>query len=127
MNKLLWTLQVLLALAFFAAGATKLSSTPEELVQQGMTWAAHVSPGLIKFIGVSEALGAVGLVAPAAIRIQPKLTPIAGFALALVMVLAAGKHIMLGEYPQIGTNLVLGGIAAFIGWGRLKRLPIEGS
>jgi hypothetical protein len=75
-------------------------------------------------IGVCELLGAIGLVVPAATRVLPALTPVAASALALVMVLAAGTHFSYGEFPVIGVNVVLGGLAAFVAWGRFRRAPI---
>ena len=80
---------------------------------------------MIYFIGASELLGAIGLILPAALRIVPKLTGFAGAALALVMVLAAGEHILAGEFSHVPVNVVLGGIAAFVAWGRLAAAPIE--
>ena len=68
-------------------------------------------------------LGAVGVVLPALTRVQPKLTPLAAAGLVVVMVLAMANHIMAGEF-MIVPNLVLGGLAAFVAWGRFKRAPI---
>lgn len=89
-----------------------------------VAWAGRVPAALIKFIGVSEALGAIGLVLPSVLRIQPKLTAAAGAGLALVMLLAAGEHGMNGELEMLPVNLVLGGLAAFVAWGRGKAAPI---
>jgi hypothetical protein len=75
-------------------------------------------------IGVCELLGAVGLILPSATRVLPVLTPVAASALTLVMVLAAGTHFSYGELPVIGVNVVLGGLAAFVAWGRFRRAPI---
>ncbi len=52
------------------------------------------------------------------------LTPVAASALTLVMVLAAGEHLTNGEAPMVVSNLVLGGLAAFIAWGRFTKAPI---
>jgi hypothetical protein len=61
---------------------------------------------------------------PAATRIAPKLTPLAAAALALVMVLGAGTHLAYGEAKSVVGNVVIGGLAAFVAWGRLTRHPI---
>ena len=57
-------------------------------------------------------------------RFKPRLTAFAAFGLTLVMILAAGFHIARGEYNFLPTNLVLGGVAAFIAFGRLFVRPI---
>jgi hypothetical protein len=68
--------------------------------------------------------GGVGLILPAMTGVKPKLTPLAAFGLTLVMILAAVFHIARGEYNFVPTNLVLGGVAAFIAYGRLFVRPI---
>lgn len=118
----LWVVQVLLALVFGFAGAMK-ATQPIEALAPNMPWVLAV-PALVRFIGVSELLGAVGLVLPSLTRIQPKLTPIAASALLLVMVLAAGFHAVRGEWSAIIGNIVLGALAAFVAWGRFRKAPI---
>jgi putative oxidoreductase len=121
----LWIVQVLLALVFAAAGAAKLFTPLAELATKGMGgWVVDSPALLVRFIGASELLGAIGLVAPAATRVAPRLTPVAAAALAVVMVLAAGTHVAYGEHGSVVPNAVLGGLAAFVAWGRSKRRPI---
>jgi hypothetical protein len=124
MNVALWIVQALLALAFLMAGGMKLATPIDELLANGMTFVEHVPAALVRFIGASEVAGALGLILPAALRIQPKLTAVAGGALALVMVLGAVTHVMLGEMQAIGAPLVLGLLSAFVAWGRGSKLPI---
>lgn len=123
MNVLLWVLQGLLALAFGMAGGMKLFTPIDQLVANGMGFAAD-APMLVRFIGLSEFLGAVGLILPSALKIQPKLTPIAAALLAFVMVLAAGTHIMMNDLPGLGAPVVLGLMCAFVAWGRALKAPI---
>lgn len=120
----LWTVQVLLALAFLGAGTMKLTSPIPDLLAAGMWYADDAGGWLIRFIGLSELLGAVGLVLPAATRILPWLTPLAGAGLATVMVLAMGTHASAGEWGALPVNAVLGGLAAFVAWGRAVKAPI---
>lgn len=120
----LWVAQVLLALGFGMAGFMKATTPVEELAKQ-IPWVATSGVGLVRFIGVSELLGAIGLVLPAATRIKPGLTALAGAALAFVMVLAAGYHVMKGEISSLPVNFFLGGLAAFVAWGRYKKAPIQ--
>lgn len=119
----LWVAQGLLAATFLMSGAGKVF-TPMEQLQAQMPWFQGALGGAARFIGVMEVLGALGLILPAATRILPKLTPLAASGLLTVMVLASMTHISRGEYPMIVANLVLGGLAAFIAWGRLKEVPI---
>lgn len=124
-NIALWILQALLALAFFGAGAMKLATPIDQLLANGMTFVAYTPAPLVRFIGASEVAGALGLILPSALRIAPRLTPLAAGLLALVMALAAGTHLSHGEAPMIVPNLVLGGLSAFVAWGRLRRAPIS--
>jgi putative oxidoreductase len=121
LNVGLWVAQALLLLAFAAAGGMKLfnpAAVETARTQAGMPYA------LTYFIGAAEVLGAIGVVLPAAIRIQPKLTGWAAVGLATIMVLALGFHVMRGEISHIPPVIVLGALAAFVAWGRLKKAPI---
>ena len=123
MNKVLWVLQILLALAFFMAGAMKLMTPIAELSQM-MGWVEASPDWLVRFIGLAEVLGALGLIMPAATRIQPILTPIAAACLTVVMVLALLTHLTRGEYPEMIAPIVLGIMAVFVAYGRFKLAPI---
>ena len=119
----LWIAQVLLAAMFLMSGLMKVSQPIDQLSKM-LPWASQVPEALVRFIGVAEVLGAVGLILPSLLRIQPKLTPIAAVGLALVMLFAVVFHISRGETPMIGMNFILIAIAAFIAWGRFKKAPI---
>jgi uncharacterized membrane protein len=80
---------------------------------------------MVRFIGISEILGGLGLLLPSALRIMPRLTPVAAGGLALVMVLATAFHVSRGEASVIPMNLVLMALAFFIVWGRSKKAPIH--
>ncbi len=121
----LWVVQGLLAFAFLAAGAMKATQPLDALLDGGMSFVAYTPTALVRFIGVSEVLGAFGLILPAALRIQPKLTPLAAALLALVMALAASTHVVNGEPEALPANLVLGGLALFVAWGRTVKAPIS--
>jgi uncharacterized membrane protein YphA (DoxX/SURF4 family) len=118
----LWVAQGLLAFAFGASGAMKLF-TPHEALAAQMAWAADAPSFLPKFIGLSELLGAIGLILPSALRIQPRLTPLAAALLAVVMVLAIGTHVLYAEYMVV-PQVILGAMAAFVAWGRTVAAPI---
>lgn len=120
----LWVAQALLAAMFLMAGATKLMSGSAELVAMGMGWAENAPFLLIKFIGLAEVAGALGLILPAATRILPHLTKLAAAGLCVVMVLAAGVHIVRGEFEVVPVNAVLFALAALVVWGRTNKAPI---
>lgn len=121
----LWVAQGLLAFAFGAAGAMK-ATAPLDQLAQNLPWVAESPAALVRFIGVSEFLGALGLILPSALRILPKLTPLAAAGLATIMVLAAGHHLRAGDPPAtLVANAVLGGIAVAIAYGRTRVAPIS--
>ncbi len=120
----LWVAQILLALAFGMAGSAKLASPIAALAAQGMTFVTTMPEGLVRFIGLSEVAGALGMLLPALTRIKPVLTAWAGVGLSTVMVLAIGYHLSHGEAAHVAPPLVLLALAAFVAWGRFKAAPI---
>ncbi|GAA6182694.1 DoxX family protein [Shimia sp. NS0008-38b] len=120
----LWVAQALLAAMFLMAGATKLMSGSAELVAMGMGWAENAPFLLIKFIGLAEVAGALGLILPSVTRIMPNLTKLAAAGLAVIMVLAAGLHIARGELEVVPMNVILFALAALVIWGRMNKAPI---
>jgi uncharacterized membrane protein YphA (DoxX/SURF4 family) len=118
----LWIAQALLA-GMFTMGGFMKTFTPIAELSVTMPWAKDI-PGLTRFIGISELLGGLGLILPAALRIAPRLTVLSACGLALIMVLALLFHISRGETSGITTNIVLGLLSVFIAWGRSTRAPI---
>ena len=119
----LWTAQILLAVLFFMAGASKVTMPIAELAAQ-MDWPGDVPAGLVRFIGFAEVAGAFGLVLPAATRILPILTPLAAAGLMTVMSLASLFHIARGELSALPITLGLLALATFVAWGRAYKAPI---
>ena len=123
MKVALWIAQALLALAFLAAGAMKLTQ-PLATLATSLAWTADVPGSLVRLIGLAEMLGALGLVLPAATRIRPRLTALAAAALALDMALASIFHLARGEAMMVPMTLILAALLAFVAWGRAARAPI---
>jgi len=117
MNVFLWILQILLGVAFIGAGVMK-ATQPKEKLAGNMTWVDRRTANTVKFIGVMELLGGLGLILPWATGIAKVLTPIAAVGLALIMVLAIVDHVRAKEYNVIGINVVLGALAVVIAVGR---------
>jgi uncharacterized membrane protein YphA (DoxX/SURF4 family) len=121
----LWVAQVLLALLFGLAGVMKTFMPVQALVATGISYAADLPLWLLRFIGVAELSGAVGIVLPAMTRIVPRLTPLAALGFVTVQVLAIGFHAMRGELAMaLPLNLVLLGLSLFVLWGRSAKAPI---
>ena len=119
----LWVVQAMLAFVFISAGYTKTFQPVESLVAS-MPWVADAPSALVRFIGISEILGAIGLILPSLLKIQPKLTVHAAIGLLTIMVLAAALHVYRGEFDLIGFSIIFAILCGFITWGRLKKAPI---
>jgi uncharacterized membrane protein YphA (DoxX/SURF4 family) len=117
MNVVTWVLQVLLALAFLAAGLTKLTQ-PRQKLATTMGWVEDFSDPGVRAIGALEILAALGLLLPAFTGVATVLVPIAAAGLALLMVGAAVTHRRRGELPMIGINTVLLVLAVVVTWAR---------
>lgn len=119
----LWTVQGLLTMLFLFSGTVK-AFLPLPRVNNTFPWAKDVAPGLTRFIGGAELLGAVGVVLPAATGILPWLTVAAAIGLSLVLVCAAVFHASRRESSGIGLNIVLLGLSLFVVIGRLLWAPL---
>ncbi len=112
-NYALWTIQWSLALLFLWAGGIKLVLPLESL--QGPV----ALPGLfVRFIGVAEALGAIGLILPWLLRIRPVLTPLAAVGLVIIMIGATAITLIGGGTAFAGIPATVGILAAAIAYGR---------
>lgn len=107
MNVVLWIVAGLLAAAFAAAGAMKLTQPKEKLAASGMAWVDAFSPGAVKAIGALELLAAIGLIVPGLVGVAPVIVPLAATGLVAIMVGAAITHARRKETQMIGVNLVL--------------------
>jgi DoxX-like family len=122
MTYALWIVQGLLALLFLFAGGMKLVLPLEALTEQTPL------PGLfMRFIGVAEGLGALGLILPGLLRLWPGLTPLAAAGLVLIMIGATGLTLTGGEVALALIPLVVGLLAAFVAYGRWRLAPHRGS
>ncbi len=120
----LWIVQILLAVMFGMAGFMKSTMPIPELAQK-LVWVGSTPVILVRFIGLCELAAAIGLILPAALRIMPKLTPLAASGLVAIMILAVPFHLQRGEANLIGVPIVLGVLAAFVARGRFRGVPIE--
>src|SRR5258706_14840304 len=122
-NVAVWIVQILLALAFGAAGIIKMTQ-PREKLQTNMKWVEDFAPNTVKGIGTLEVLAAIGLILPWLSGILPVLTPLAAVGLILTMIGAIIVHIRRGETSsRLGVNVVLLLLAAFVAYGRFVAVP----
>jgi uncharacterized membrane protein YphA (DoxX/SURF4 family) len=117
MNILLWVLQAVLAGLFAMSGVAKVLQ-PKGALAGKYPWMRDVSQAAVWFIGVTELLGAIGLIVPAATGIAPILTPIAAIGLASIMALAAGLHLRRKEMSGVAVTTVLFALTAIVALGR---------
>jgi hypothetical protein len=109
----LWTVQGLLAAMFLFAGGMKWAMPIAMLEAQ-----SHLPGAFVRFIGVCEVLGALGLILPGLFRVRTDLTFLAAVGLVLIMTGATTVTVGQGQIlPAIGP-LVLGLLAAFVARGR---------
>ena len=119
---LLWIVQGLLAAIFLFAGGMKLVLPIEEMTGQ------MELPGLfLRFIGVCEVLGALGLILPGLTRIRPGLTPLAAAGLVAIMVGATVLTLAGGDLAPALFPFVVGLLAAFVACGRRWLAPHGGA
>jgi uncharacterized membrane protein YphA (DoxX/SURF4 family) len=117
MNIALWIAQILLAGMFIMAGTMKAFAY--EKAKEKLPWAKDFSEGFVRFIGLAELLGGIGLILPGALGIAPILTGIAAIGIALIMLFAAVFHAKRKENQAIGMNVIVLIIAVFVVVGRL--------
>jgi hypothetical protein len=112
----LWTVQTLLAALFLFAGATKLIMPAEVMAAQ-----AHLPGAFIKFIGICETLGALGLVLPGLTKIRTDLTALAASGLVVIMIGATVISAARGPVASAILPAVVGLLAIYVVRGRWPR------
>jgi uncharacterized membrane protein YphA (DoxX/SURF4 family) len=122
MTYALWIVQGLLTLIFLFAGGMKLV-----LPLEALTGPVPL-PGLfVRFLGVAEVLGVIGLIVPGLLRIGPGLTPLAAAGLVIIMIGATVITLAGGDVAPALIPLVVGLLAAFVAYGRWRLAPHRGS
>jgi uncharacterized membrane protein YphA (DoxX/SURF4 family) len=120
MHIVLWVLQGLLALAFFAHGWLFLAPPPEIVEQMN----ASLPRWFQIFLGVAEVLAAVGLILPGVTRIMPWFVTWAAMGIVIVTASATAFHVARGETSSAAITLLLFAIAAFVAYMRHRVIPI---
>ena len=126
MTYALWIIQALLALMFLFAGGTKLVLPPEVLASMGSPNQIPLPGWFVRFIGVVEVLGALGLILPGLLRIKPWLTPLAAAGLVVIMIGATALTVAADGLAAGVIPLLFGLLAAFVAYGRWRLAPHPG-
>jgi len=119
-NIAIWTVQVLLAALFLFAGGFKLVAPIADMTKQ------IPLPGLfLRFLGVVEISGALGLILPSLLRIRPYLTPLAAGGLVIVMSGATAISMSGGKIAPAVMPFVVGLLAGLVLYARTRVVPIR--
>jgi hypothetical protein len=119
-NIILWIVQIMLAALFLFGGIAKLVMDGEALTAQ-----SGMSAAFLRFIGVCETLGGLGLILPWALKIRRELTPIAAACLVIIMVgavvtTARTVSILAALFP-----LTTGVLLAAVSYARWQQVKAE--
>jgi uncharacterized membrane protein YphA (DoxX/SURF4 family) len=118
MNIALWIVQALLALLFLFAGGMKLFMPIEEMTKQ-----IPMPGAFLRFIGLCEVFGGIGVIVPWFLGVQPGLTPLAAVGLVIIMIGATVVTLMTGDVAMALFPLIVGVFAAFVAYGRWRLTP----
>src|SRR6267378_5386336 len=122
MNVALWIVQGLLAAVFLLAGGAKLVLPLDQ-----MTGPVALPGWFLRFVGLAEVLGALGLILPGLLGIRPGLTPLAAAGLVIVMIGATVVTLTGGMVAVALMNVVVALLAAFVAYGRWRLAPYRDS
>ncbi|HZM63216.1 MAG TPA: DoxX family protein, partial [Vicinamibacterales bacterium] len=111
----LWIVQALLAALFLFAGVMKLI-----LPIEAMAGPVDLPGPFLRFIGVVETLGALGLILPGLFKVRPVLTPLAAAGLVVIMAGATVITAMGGQIAPALVPLTVGLLASSVAYGRRR-------
>ena len=121
-NVALWIVQGLLAALFLFAGGAKLVLPLDQ-----MAWPVALPGWFLRFLGVAEVLGALGLVLPGLLRIRSGLTSLAAAGLVIIMIGATVVMWAGGMVAVALMNVVVALLVAFVAYGRWRLAPYRDS
>jgi hypothetical protein len=118
LNVALWIVQGLLAALFLFAGSTKLILPIDALMSMGSPNQIVLPGWFLRFIGVAEVLGAIGLILPWLLRIQSRLTPLAAAGLVIIMIGAISITWVADGFAPAIFPAIVGALAGLVAHGR---------
>lgn len=122
MNAMLWVVQGFLFFIFLFSGIMKATQPERKLVANGQTGVEGLSAPFIKFIGISEVMGAFGLMLPQLLKTMPALTPLAAACLGIIMIPAGIIHYKRGEKKTVFINIFILLLCVFVAYCRWQQL-----
>ncbi|MER7607914.1 DoxX family protein [Nocardioides sp. NPDC127503] len=122
MNIALWIVACVFGFGYVAGGIVKLTM-PYEKYAAKLGWPGDFTPGNVRFMGVVEILGGIGLVLPGLVGVAPILVPVAASCMALYMAGAITERIRRAEYKELLGDLLFLAAMVFIAWGRFAVEP----
>jgi uncharacterized membrane protein YphA (DoxX/SURF4 family) len=117
---LLWVAQAVLALLFLFAGGMKLATPASALAKM-----TTLPVPFMRFIGVCEVSGALGLILPGLLRIRQYLTPLAAAGLVIIMTGATIVTLAGGQRAGALVPFAVGLVAASIAYARRNTAPFR--
>src|SRR5215510_10901112 len=117
LNAALWIVQGLLTALFLFAGSTKLILPIEVLTSMGSPNQIVLPGWFLRFIGVAEVLGAIGLILPRLLNILPRLTSLAAMGLVIIMIGAVSLTFAADGLAPALFPMVVGFLAGFVAYG----------
>jgi hypothetical protein len=119
LNRTLWTIQGLLAALFLFAGTMKFVLPVDQMS------GPVALPGMfLRFVGVAEVLGALGLILPWLLGIRPVLTPIAAAGLVIIMIGAVMVTVMGGSIAGAIVPALVGVALVAVAYGRTRQVAL---
>lgn len=125
MNLALWILAGVLAV-FYTAGGLGMVLLPKQRFRAAgpsQHWVDDFDDGHLKVIGAIKLIGCLGLILPAALDIEPVLTPLAACGLMLLMSGAATTRFRRNEWKFLVGDLFFLILFALLAWGRFDLRP----
>ncbi len=116
-NVLLWVSQAVICASLCIGGLMKLTM-PVAKISQIFPWTGQVSRPFLRFIGVVDLAGGLGILLPELTNILPRLTVLAAIGCIVLQALAIGFHVRRGEASQTPFNFFLVALCGFVLWGR---------
>ena len=118
MKAFLWTLQITVAVILLISGYTKVF-LPHEQVAEAAEWTGAYTEIFVRYIGVIDILGGLGLILPGLLNIYPRITGYTALGIAVLMVAAMVLHIDRYEFGAIWINIFILIASVIIAYGRL--------
>ncbi|MDE3169358.1 MAG: DoxX family protein [Acidobacteriota bacterium] len=125
LNTTLWIIQWLLTFLFLFAGGVKLVMSTAAMTKQMA--GVPLPVWFLRFVGVCEVSGALGLILPGLTRIRTSLTPLAASGLVIIMIGATWVTVKVNGVLPALFPLIVGLFCAFVAYARWKMAPLRGS